>query len=83
LRPATIEKAETLEAPIFKCLTSDEKAKCNPEDSIGLKTSATAEESLVREPVALAPEPLVNLYSQHPLLDERIGTITLPSLDLS
>lgn len=84
LRPATIEKAEILEAPILSCLTSDAEAKCNPEDSIGFTTSATAEEALVEEPVAVAlSEPLVNLYSQHPLLDERIGTITLPSLGLS
>jgi len=79
LGPAVPEQVESIQAQAEDCLTQDTKSECDPDESIAQSAAPIPEETAVE----VVAEPIVNLYSEHPALDDRIGSITLPSLDLS
>jgi sortase A len=79
LGPSVPEQVEPIQVQAEGCSTQDAKSECNPDEAIAQSGTPMPEEAIVE----VVTEPIVNLYSQHPALDDEIGSITLPSLDLS
>jgi sortase A len=79
LRPAVPEQVDSIQSQAEDCLTQDTKTECDPDESIVQSATPIPEQTTAE----VTAEPIVNLYSEHPALDDRIGSITLPSLDLS